>query len=115
MCIELRFTSTEDYTLAYLDFVDIKKTKDQYEGPTLPMTLLISGTGSFSKPFVLNQQDPLVKSISYFFSDIRVSSSLLINNFLDVGHVHCKLKQQATSNITFELQLPNQMETIQSH
>jgi hypothetical protein len=54
MSIELRFTSTEDYTIGYIDFLDTKKTKDTYEGPSLPVTLLIGGTGTFSKPFVLN-------------------------------------------------------------
>lgn len=47
MNIEIRFTSTEDYTTAYLDFIDIRITKDTYEGPNIPITLLIAGNGSF--------------------------------------------------------------------
>lgn len=47
MNIELRFTSSDDKTLAYVDFLDTKKTRDMFDKPTLPMTILISGTGSF--------------------------------------------------------------------
>lgn len=49
--IELRFTSSDDYTIAYVDFIDIKKTKETYEGPTIPLTFILSGDGSFSSPF----------------------------------------------------------------
>ena len=51
---EIRFTSSEDYTLAYIDYVDLKKNKDSYEGPTIPMTLLMSGDGSYQTPFLVN-------------------------------------------------------------
>lgn len=54
MNIELRFTSSEDYTLGYMDFLDTRITKDAYEGPNIPMTLLVSGNGSFNTPFVIN-------------------------------------------------------------
>lgn len=43
MSIELRFTSSEDFTLGYLDFIDVKKTKDTYDGPHIPMTIIIGG------------------------------------------------------------------------
>jgi hypothetical protein len=49
--IELRFTSNEDYTLAFVDFLDTRLTKDAFDRTTLPLTLLIGGDGSFSKPF----------------------------------------------------------------
>lgn len=39
--IELRFTSSDEYTLAYVDFIDVKKTKDAYEGPSIPMTFIL--------------------------------------------------------------------------
>ena len=78
MSIELRFTSTEDYTLACLDFLDIKKIKDSYEGPALPVTLLCSGDSLFSTPFCLNLQDPLVKSVSYH-CDMRMWSMFIQN------------------------------------
>lgn len=55
MSIELRFTSTEDYTLGYLDFIDIKKTKVSYDGPMIPMTILVGGLGTFSCPYSINQ------------------------------------------------------------
>lgn len=71
--IEVRFTSTPDYTLAYIDFLDNKRLKESYEGPTLPLTLILSGQGSFSSPFFLNTNDPLVKAVSYFGDTARVS------------------------------------------
>jgi hypothetical protein len=51
MNIELRFTSSEDYSLAYLDFLDVKRTKDTFDKTPLPMTIVLSGNGSFNKPF----------------------------------------------------------------
>jgi hypothetical protein len=53
--IELRFTSTDDYTLSYVDFLDTKRTRDAFDRPPLPMTIIVSGTGSFSKPFHINR------------------------------------------------------------
>lgn len=38
--IELRFTSSDDYSIGYIDFLDIKKTKDSYEGPNIPITFI---------------------------------------------------------------------------
>lgn len=70
--IQFRFTVGEDYALAYLDFLDLNKEKDSYAGPDLPLTLLFSGSGTFSNPYYLNINDPLVKSVSYFVSDLRV-------------------------------------------
>ena len=92
---EIRFTSSEDYTLAYIDYVDLKKNKDSYEGPTIPMTLLMSGDGSYQTPFLVNSQDPLVKSVNYFCEDVKVKIKYL--NVLDLGHVHSKPKQHATA------------------
>lgn len=67
--IELRFTSSDDYTLGYVDFLDTRRTKDSFDRPPLPMTILVSGTGSFTKPFQVNRQDPLVRSINYYCDD----------------------------------------------
>ena len=33
MKVEMRFTASDDCTLAYIDFLDIKKNKESYEGP----------------------------------------------------------------------------------
>jgi len=71
--IELRFTSSDDYSIAYVDFIDIKKTKDSYEGPNLPMTFILQGDGSFSYPYQLNPHEPLLKSISYFWENVKVN------------------------------------------
>jgi len=70
--IELRFTSSDDFTLGYVDFLDTKRTRDTYDKPPLPMTILVSGTGSFAKPFHINRHDPLIRSISYYCDDTKV-------------------------------------------
>eukprot|EP00347_Sterkiella_histriomuscorum_P013330 403365131 len=77
--IELRFTSSDDYTMAYIDFIDVKKSKEQYEGPLIPMTYLLSGEGSFSSPFMIHAQDPLVKSVSYFTNDPKIWEMFISN------------------------------------
>ena len=77
--IELRFTSSDDYTLAYVDFLDIKRTRDMFDKPPLPMTILISGTGSFSKPYQIKRDDPLVRSINYYLEDTVVWDMFLAN------------------------------------
>jgi hypothetical protein len=33
MKTELRFTASDDYTLGFVDFIDIKRNKESYEGP----------------------------------------------------------------------------------
>ena len=66
---EMRFTSSDDYTLGYLDFLDIKRNKDSFDKPPLPMTILVAGTGQFSKPFHINRHDPLIRSISIYLED----------------------------------------------
>ena len=67
----MRFSnSTVNKQLAYIDFVDFKKTKSNYEGPQLPLTLLFSGSGTFSSPYHLNfNEDPLAKSLVYFHEE----------------------------------------------
>jgi|LauGreDrversion4_2_1035121.scaffolds.fasta_scaffold30028_2 hypothetical protein len=73
--IELRFTGSKDYTLGYLDFLDTKRQKESFERPPLPMTIMVGGTGHFSKPFNINRHDPLIRSVSIYLEDAVVSLS----------------------------------------
>ena len=60
-------TSTNDYQLAYLDFIDFEKEKSDYIGPQLPLTLLLAGRGTFNSPYYLNfEHDALAKSVVFF-------------------------------------------------
>jgi hypothetical protein len=60
-------TSTTDNQLAYIDFLDFMKTKSDYIGPQIPLTLLLAGSGTFNSPYYLNfEDDALAKSVVYF-------------------------------------------------
>ena len=60
----LKFSCSSDFSLAYIDFIDLKKERVNYSGPILPLIAYLSGTGTFYSPFALNDEDPLVKSIA---------------------------------------------------
>lgn len=60
-------SSTADNQLAYIDFLDYEKSKKDYIGPQLPITLMLAGSGTFNSPYTLNfEDDALAKSIVYF-------------------------------------------------
>ena len=46
--------STADYRLAYIDFIDFKKRKENWLGLKLPMTVLLAGSGTFNTPYNLD-------------------------------------------------------------
>lgn len=71
--IELRFTASDDCSLGYLDFLDTKRSKETFDRPPIPMTIMVAGTGHFSKPFQINRHDPLIRSISIYVEDAVVS------------------------------------------
>jgi hypothetical protein len=77
--IEVRFTASDDCTLAFIDFLDTKKTRDSFQKPPLPMTILVGGTGSFAKPFHITRHDPLTRAVNYC---IEESSNLMWDMFL---------------------------------
>ena len=57
-------TNKKDFTLGYLDFIDFSSNSDDYTGPEFPMTLLVSGNGTFNNPYYMNfENDPLAKSL----------------------------------------------------
>jgi hypothetical protein len=56
--------SPHDYSLAYIDFVDFSKTRENWLGVKLPMNILLAGSGTFNHPYQVNyQQDSYAKSI----------------------------------------------------
>ena len=60
-------TSTTDNQLAFIDFLDYEKSKKDYIGPQLPLTLMLAGSGTFNSPYSVNfEDDALAKSIVYF-------------------------------------------------
>jgi hypothetical protein len=62
----LRISTDQDSRLAYIDFLDFRRTKSNYAGPKLPTTLLLAGNGTLSTPYNLNfLNDPLAKSLVY--------------------------------------------------
>lgn len=62
----LRISADEGSRLAYVDFLDYRRNKSNYQGPQLPITLLLAGNGTISTPYKLNfLDDPLAKSLVY--------------------------------------------------
>ena len=50
--------------------MDYEKRKKDYIGPQLPLTLMLSGSGTFNSPYHVNfENDALAKSIVYFNID----------------------------------------------
>jgi hypothetical protein len=68
----------EDYSLAYIDFVDFSKNRENWLGVKLPMNILLSGSGTFNHPYKLNyQEDAYTKSLAlikfdYFYDKLPI-------------------------------------------
>jgi len=63
-------TAVADAHLAYIDFLDKSKSKNEYLSPKLPMTLLLTGGGTFNSPYQLDfEGDPYAKSLVCFNRD----------------------------------------------
>ena len=56
----LRISCSPDFTVSYIDFIDMRKTQKEYKAPKLPMTLMIAGNGSLTTPYNLNFADDIV-------------------------------------------------------
>jgi len=57
--------------LAHIDFLDLSKTKSNYQGPQLPTTLLLAGNGTLATPYKLPfLDDPIAKSLVYLNPDV---------------------------------------------
>ena len=47
--------------------MDYERSKKDYIGPKLPLTLMLGGSGTFNSPYYVNfEDDALAKSIVYF-------------------------------------------------
>jgi hypothetical protein len=57
---------SDDCHLAYIDFLDKTKSKIDFNGNKLPVTLMLSGCGSFNSPYSLEfENDPYAKALVY--------------------------------------------------
>jgi hypothetical protein len=71
--ISLKVQFSKSLDLAHLDFIDSRKTALAYEGPKLPLTIIMGGQGNFSHPFILDyDSDPIVRSICMKIRDDKV-------------------------------------------
>lgn len=62
--------SKSDYRLAYIDFIDFSKTKEEWEGVQIPMPILVAGSGTFNTPFNLDfADDVFMKSLVFINFD----------------------------------------------
>lgn len=53
----VKISASKDYTMAYMDFLDLEKDREFYNGPVLPLTFHLSGDGYFNSPFSINSND----------------------------------------------------------
>ena len=72
-----------NYNLAYIDFIDYSIHQDSWPGLKLPMSILVSGAGTFNNPYFLDfKKDSFVKSLALidleFFQD---KLHLFLENF----------------------------------
>jgi hypothetical protein len=50
--------------MAYIDFLDFNKNKDNWEGLKIPQAILLAGNGTFNNPYLLDfRLDTYAKSI----------------------------------------------------
>lgn len=62
----LRFSCSDDFTLAYLDITSFGKTIAQWdERPNLPLTMLCAGDGSFWSPYHLDTKDLMIQLLAW--------------------------------------------------
>ena len=53
-----------DYQLAYIDFIDYSKSKDNWLGLKLPLPILLAGSGTYNHPYMLDFiEDTIAKSL----------------------------------------------------
>lgn len=56
--------SKDNYQLAYIDFLDFSKSKENYLGLKIPMHILLEGSGTFDSPYYIDyKNDSFVKSL----------------------------------------------------
>ncbi len=59
--------SKNDYTVCNIDFLDYYQSFEAYHGPKTPLTVLLTGLGTFNNPYFLNyKEDPYAKQIVMF-------------------------------------------------
>jgi len=75
--------SRHDYQLAYLDFVDFRRTSESWPGVKLPMPVLLAGAGTFNNPYLLDfAGDVYVKSLALIsFDFFKDKLPIFLENF----------------------------------
>ena len=70
--------SKADHNLAYIDFLDFEKTRENWLGVKLNMPILLAGSGTYHHPFFLDyRDDAYAKSLvlvkySFFYDKLSV-------------------------------------------
>jgi hypothetical protein len=44
----IKLSASKDYTMTYMDFLDLEKDREYYNGPVLPMIFHLSGDGKYT-------------------------------------------------------------------
>lgn len=73
----IKLSYSPDYTLAYVDFLDLSRSRDDYTGPELPLTFMWSGRGTYMYPYTINIGDPLLKSVMQLFDTQKYQEQLM--------------------------------------
>ena len=92
-------TSTTDYQLAYIDFLDFTRNNNEYSGPKLPLCLMIAGNGTYGTPYFCNyQEDPLAKSLVHL--NVSMLKPRLPQFFDNLNTLLAKLSFFKFNNVT---------------
>jgi hypothetical protein len=75
--------SSEDYNLAYIDFLDFSKNRENWLGVKLPMNILLAGAGTFNHPYKINyEEDSYAKSIVLIkYEFLKEKLPIFLENF----------------------------------
>lgn len=69
--------------MAYIDFIDFGKNKENWLGVKIPMPILLAGNGTFNHPYTLDFiNDPYVKSLALIkYSFFKDKLHVFLENF----------------------------------
>lgn len=66
----LKFSSTPDHTLGFIDILNYNKSLEEWSSLKFPVSLILAGEGSFLFPLYLNLNDPYIKTLCSSINEI---------------------------------------------
>jgi len=76
----LKLSLSKNMDSFVIDILDTRKQALSFEGPDVPLTLILSGEGKYHNPFYLEiDKDPLVKAIGMRLGSLKIWQKFVQN------------------------------------